>query len=140
MDFHTRIDGVERGVPDIIYSQGCSSHNNNLILKGSFGELSVEDIADGVMGEYLRRPEIIYKLHYPSGAVVTYTPDSAGRTISAVDSVRPVSALIEKEPVLSPGRLSLAEWLSSYYICPLFEALALFLPPGFVRKPVLAVS
>jgi RHS repeat-associated protein len=28
----------------------------------------------------------LYKLHYPSGAVVTYTPDSAGRTVSAVDS------------------------------------------------------
>jgi RHS repeat-associated protein len=27
----------------------------------------------------------LYKLHYPSGAVVTYTPDSAGRTVSAVD-------------------------------------------------------
>src|SRR5205807_4809765 len=25
-------------------------------------------------------------LHYPSGAVVTYTPDAAGRTVSAVDS------------------------------------------------------
>jgi RHS repeat-associated protein len=28
----------------------------------------------------------LYKLHYPSGNVVTYTPDSAGRTISAIDS------------------------------------------------------
>jgi RHS repeat-associated protein len=28
----------------------------------------------------------VSKLHYPSGAVVTYTPDSAGRTVSAVDS------------------------------------------------------
>jgi len=28
----------------------------------------------------------LYKLHYPSGAIVTYTPDSAGRTLSAVDS------------------------------------------------------
>jgi RHS repeat-associated protein len=27
----------------------------------------------------------LYKLHYPSGAVVTYTPDSGGRTLSAVD-------------------------------------------------------
>jgi RHS repeat-associated protein len=27
----------------------------------------------------------LYKLHYPSSAVVTYTPDSAGRTLSAVD-------------------------------------------------------
>jgi YD repeat-containing protein len=28
----------------------------------------------------------LYKLHYPSNAVVTYTPDSAGRALSAVDS------------------------------------------------------
>jgi RHS repeat-associated protein len=28
----------------------------------------------------------LYKLHYPSGKVVTYTPDLAGRTVSAVDS------------------------------------------------------
>jgi hypothetical protein len=28
----------------------------------------------------------LYKLHYPSGNVVTYTPDSAGRTLSAIDS------------------------------------------------------
>ncbi|MCU1333502.1 MAG: repeat protein, partial [Candidatus Angelobacter sp.] len=28
----------------------------------------------------------LYKLHYPSGAVVTYAPDSAGRTLSAIDS------------------------------------------------------
>jgi RHS repeat-associated protein len=28
----------------------------------------------------------LWKLHYPSGRVVTYTPDSAGRTVSAADS------------------------------------------------------
>ncbi len=28
----------------------------------------------------------LYKLHYPSGKVVTYTPDLAGRTVSAADS------------------------------------------------------
>jgi RHS repeat-associated protein len=28
----------------------------------------------------------LYKLHYPSGAVVTYAPDSAGRILSAIDS------------------------------------------------------
>jgi hypothetical protein len=28
----------------------------------------------------------LYKLHYPSGNVVTYTPDSAGRALSAVDN------------------------------------------------------
>ncbi|HET9182931.1 MAG TPA: hypothetical protein VFP59_12415 [Candidatus Angelobacter sp.] len=30
-------------------------------------------------------------LHYPSGAVVTYTPDSAGRFTSAVDSVNSIN-------------------------------------------------
>ncbi|MGH9568675.1 MAG: hypothetical protein ACRD4F_03500 [Candidatus Angelobacter sp.] len=33
----------------------------------------------------------IAKLHYPSGAVVTYTPDSAGRTLSAIDSVNSIN-------------------------------------------------
>jgi YD repeat-containing protein len=28
----------------------------------------------------------LYKLHYPSGAAVTYSPDSAGRILSAIDS------------------------------------------------------
>jgi RHS repeat-associated protein len=28
----------------------------------------------------------LWKLHYPSGRIVTYTPDSAGRTVSASDS------------------------------------------------------
>ncbi len=31
------------------------------------------------------------KLHYPSGAVIAYTPDSAGRTVSAVDSVNNIN-------------------------------------------------
>ena len=32
-------------------------------------------------------------LHYPSGAVVTYTPDSAGRTVSAVDTTNTASPI-----------------------------------------------
>jgi RHS repeat-associated protein len=33
----------------------------------------------------------VQKLHYPSGAVVTYTPDSAGRIVSAVDTVNNIN-------------------------------------------------
>src|SRR6266481_8429308 len=31
------------------------------------------------------------ELHYPSGAVVTYTPDLAGRTLSAVDNTNGIN-------------------------------------------------
>jgi RHS repeat-associated protein len=33
----------------------------------------------------------LYKLTYPSGRIVTYTPDSAGRSVSAVDSVNSIN-------------------------------------------------
>ena len=57
-----------------------------------------------------------------------------------VDGVRPLAGLIEAEPLLSPIQLSLARWLSAYYLCPLFDALALFLPPGFERSTVPCLS
>ncbi|MCL2150335.1 MAG: hypothetical protein FWH51_05390, partial [Dehalococcoidia bacterium] len=54
--------------------------------------------------------------------------------LAAVDAVRPLAGPIQAEPVLSASQLSLARWLAEYYLAPLFDALALFLPPGFIRR------
>jgi len=35
---------------------------------------------------------------------------------------------------LSPAQIRLAQWISEYYFSPLFDAIALMLPPGFERK------
>ena len=54
----------------------------------------------------------------------------------SVESVRPIDSLIQPEPILSQTQLELAQWISRYYLSPLFAAIALFLPPGFERRPL----
>ncbi len=47
-----------------------------------------------------------------------------------VAETRPVSAAMSPIPVLTPHQISLARWISDYYICSLFDAAAPMLPPG----------
>jgi primosomal protein N' (replication factor Y) len=61
-------------------------------------------------------------------------------TVPAVEDTREIIDIITPDPVLSPQHLSLARWISDYYLAPLFEAVALMLPPGFERKAVTFVS
>ena len=48
-----------------------------------------------------------------------------------VEVTRDLIAPLEPSPLVSPVGLELARWLSSYYLCSLFDAVALMLPPGF---------
>ena len=60
-----------------------------------------------------------------------------------VEATRDLIAPLEPSPLVSSAGLDLARWLSSYYLCSLFDAVALLLPPGFqnrVRSYVAAVS
>ena len=58
----------------------------------------------------------------------------------AVAETREIIDVIEPQPVISPPHVSLARWISEYYLSPLFDAVALMLPPGFERKAVAYVS
>jgi len=58
----------------------------------------------------------------------------------AVEETREIAGVIESTPVLSPSRVLLARWVSDYYLSPLFDAVALMLPPGFRRKVVTFIS
>jgi primosomal protein N' (replication factor Y) len=49
---------------------------------------------------------------------------------------REIAGLIESCPLLSPHQVSLARWISEYYLSPLFDAVALMLPPGFKRSVI----
>jgi primosomal protein N' (replication factor Y) len=51
----------------------------------------------------------------------------------AVDDTREIIDIIDPEPLLSSPAISLARWISAYYLSPLFDAIALMLPPGFER-------
>jgi primosomal protein N' (replication factor Y) len=54
----------------------------------------------------------------------------------AFAEARDIEAIIDPEPVLSPERAQLARWLSGHYLAPLFDCVALMLPPGFKRRPL----
>jgi primosomal protein N' (replication factor Y) len=60
--------------------------------------------------------------------------------IPAVEDTREILDVIESEPILSPFQISLARWISEYYLSPLFSAVALMLPPGFERKALTFIS
>ena len=53
---------------------------------------------------------------------------------SPVQEPRPVSGASRDQPVLSPVHLALAEWISDYYMAPLFECAALMMPPGLRER------
>lgn len=56
------------------------------------------------------------------------------RDYPSVEQTKEIVGIITPEPVLSPAQVELACWISEYYLCPLFEAIALMLPPGFERR------
>lgn len=51
-------------------------------------------------------------------------------SVAQVEETRPVSRTLSEVPVLNARQLSLARWISGYYICSLFDAAAPMLPPG----------
>ncbi len=54
----------------------------------------------------------------------------------SVAETREITGIIDAHPVLSPAQIKLARWISEHYLSPLFDAVALMLPPGFERKVV----
>ena len=58
----------------------------------------------------------------------------------AVEETREIAGVIDPHPLLSPSRVSLARSISEYYLSPLFDAVALMLPPGFERRAVTFIS
>ena len=58
----------------------------------------------------------------------------------AVEETREIAGVIELHPILSPYQVSLARWISEHYLSPLFDAVALMLPPGFERKALTFIS
>jgi primosomal protein N' (replication factor Y) len=51
-----------------------------------------------------------------------------------VAETKDVIGIIDPRPLLTPAQVELARWTSEHYLSPLFDAVALMLPPGFERK------
>ncbi len=68
------------------------------------------------------------------GIVLELTPHPS------VTETREITGIIEPYPLLSASQVRLARWISEHYLSPLFEAVALMLPPGFKRKLITYLS
>jgi primosomal protein N' (replication factor Y) len=68
------------------------------------------------------------------GVVIELNP------VPAVEDTREIIDIITPDPILFSHHLALARWISDYYLSPLFDAVALMLPPGFERKAVTFLS
>jgi len=53
---------------------------------------------------------------------------------SPVQDTRDLIGLISPPVMVAPERIGLALWIADYYLSPLFDAIALMLPPGFGNK------
>lgn len=58
----------------------------------------------------------------------------------AVERTREIAGTIEPRPLLSLPHVRLALWISEHYLAPLFDAVALMLPPGFERRAITFIS
>ncbi len=52
----------------------------------------------------------------------------------SVEETKEIVSIVTDAPLLSSVQISLAKWISEYYLAPLFDSLALMLPPGFERQ------
>jgi primosomal protein N' (replication factor Y) len=52
----------------------------------------------------------------------------------SVDKTRDIHAIIDQQPLLNAQQINLARWISDYYLCSLWSAVSLMLPPGFERR------
>ncbi len=52
------------------------------------------------------------------------------------EATKEISSSLTTFPLLSSVQIDLARWLSKHYLSPLFDAIALMLPPGFERRLV----
>lgn len=64
------------------------------------------------------------------GIVVKLSP------VPSIEVTKEIVSLISPQPLLFSAQVELALWLSDYYLAPLFDAVALMLPPGFERQLV----
>ena len=68
---------------------------------------------------------------------VIFDPDAApipGRTL------KPIKAVLDPTPVVTPAGIAVARWIGDYYNCPIPEVLAAMLPPGVGRRTAYRIA
>ncbi|HVP05018.1 MAG TPA: primosomal protein N' [Dehalococcoidia bacterium] len=77
-----------------------------------------------------------HAVYVPFGARTLQGIVMAVTETPAFADARDIEGIIDEEPLVSPQRLAVAQWLSEHYLAPLFDCVTLMLPAGFKRKPL----
>ena len=54
----------------------------------------------------------------------------------SVEETKEIVGLIDPRPILYSAQIELARWTSEHYLAPLFDTVALMMPPGFERRMI----
>src|SRR4030042_756523 len=60
--------------------------------------------------------------------------------VPSYPETRDILTPLTDSAIVSPAQVALGRWVSEEYLAPLFQSLALMLPPGFGQKPLTYVS
>ena len=78
--------------------------------------------------------DIGYAVWVPFGSAILQGVVVKVSDIPSFEVTKELEGTIASSPLISDIHIQLASWISSYYLAPLFESVALMLPPGFERR------
>ena len=74
------------------------------------------------------RVEIKFGARKTIGCVISESDELPADCPVDESKIRPVTRYMDEMPLLSPELIKLAEWISSYYLCSIGEAVSIMLP------------
>ncbi len=90
------------------------------------GELRVGQLVAVPYGERLVEG-IVWELH-------SDIPAADLLSLEAGEVLRPITTILDLQPALLPHQMSLAQWISEYYVTPLSQVALMMLPPGLIQR------
>jgi primosomal protein N' (replication factor Y) len=123
---------TRRVAPETVLPEEAAAQEESNPLSVSFSYAVPEDLRGQIaLGQLV---EVPFRSGTLQGVVVGLgdaPPDVAPR---------PLAAILDPAPVLTPAQITLARWLSDRYLAPLGDCVWLFLPPGMRRLPQTVVE
>ncbi len=82
-----------------------------------------------------------FSLKEGDGVVIPFQKKKIVGLVSKVEVAKPdfptkeILSILEPSPFLEPWQLELAQWISEYYFCSIYDCIRLFLPKNIFRNP-----
>jgi len=84
--------------------------------------------------------DIGYAVWVPFGSAILQGIVVKVSDIPSFEITKDIVGTVASSPLVSEIHIKLASWISSYYLAPLFDSIALMLPPGFEQRSITSYS